>query len=534
MLLPPSRHLPQAATLGDPPAGDRLAGDRPATVVHGWLARWAADPAAPALLDVAGDASTVAGHRHAGGAWWTSGELEDATRRAGLAWRSAGFDPGQRIVWSTRSSVAALVSHLGAVRAGLVVVPVPTAATARELAHVAATVRPSGAVLDDPTRAAALAQPGAPVVASGPGLDGLPALRPAGDGAPLDSVAPSDPALILFTSGTTGAPKGAVLSHANLVAGTASVVAAWRWEPADRLLHTLPIYHAHGLAVGVYGTLLAGASAALFPSFDPEAVLDAAGAGEGTLYFGVPTMYHRLAATGRSAQLGRLRLCVSGSAPLAADLHRRLAASATPVLERYGMSETLMLVSNPVDGERRAGTVGFPLPGVEVRLAGSAGDGAAGDSAAGGEVLVRGANVFAGYFERPAATAEAFEPDPDGGAPWFRTGDLGIEEDGYLVLRGRRTDLIISGGANVYPAEVEDVLAAHPSVAEVAVTGEPSDEWGEVVVAWVVAAGAPDEAALVAHAAAQLAPYKRPRRYRFVDELPRNAMGKVVRASLRP
>ncbi len=531
MLLPSTRHLDAGAT-GVP---------APATLVDGIVGRWADRPGAPALRDAADVAGSgggsVAGHRHATGTWWTGGELDAATRAAGRAWRAAGLDPGDRVVWSTRSSVVALVAHLGALRAGLVVVPVSTGATGRELAHVAATVRPAAAVVEDPARAGALERPGVPLLACGPDLAGLPRRRGPGDGTPLDRAAPGDPALVLFTSGTTGAPKGAVLSHANLAAGTASIVAAWRWEPTDRLLHTLPVFHAHGLAVGVYGTLLAGASATLHSGFDAGSVLDAARAGEGTMFFGVPTMYHRLEASGRASDLGRLRLCVSGSAPLAAALHRSLAAhSGNPVLERYGMSETLMLVSNPVDGERRAGTVGFPLPGVEVRLAGGedTGDepGAGPAVVDGGEVLVRGPNVFAGYFERPAATAEAFEPDPDGGAPWFRTGDLGVEDGGYLVLRGRRTDLIISGGYNVYPAEVEDVLATHPSVAEVAVTGEPSDEWGETVVAWIVAADGPDEGALAEHDAARLAPYKRPRRYRFVDALPRNAMGKVVRSRL--
>jgi len=213
---------------------------------------------------------------------------------------------------------------------------------------------------------------------------------------------------------------------------------------------------------------------------------------------------------------------VSGSAPLPAALHTAVSAAVgSPVLERYGMTETLMNTSNPYIGERRAGTVGFPLPGVEVAL----------DPA--GEVLLRGPNVFDGYFERDAANAEAFRDLGDRGGPWFATGDLGADDDGYLVLRGRSTELIISGGFNVYPTEVEDVLARCPGVVEVAVTGTPSDEWGEVVTAWVVADGtAPSLDDLRTHCDGRLAPYKQPRLVRVVDSLPRNALGKVVRGRL--
>ena len=242
-----------------------------------------------------------------------------------------------------------------------------------------------------------------------------------------------------------------------------------------------------------------------------------------SLFFGVPTMYHRLVASGRAPDLARLRLCVSGSAPLSAELHAAAtAAIGSVVLERYGMTETLMNTSNPYAGDRRAGTVGFPLPGVDVVI----------DDA--GEVLVRGPNVFDGYFERDAANASAFRDRGDGGGPWFATGDLGHDEDGYLVIRGRSTELIISGGFNVYPTEVEDVLSRCPGVGEVAVTGTPSEEWGEVVTAWMVPDGpAPSLDDLRAHCAGLLASYKQPRLVRVVDELPRNALGKVVRSQLR-
>jgi len=281
-------------------------------------------------------------------------------------------------------------------------------------------------------------------------------------------------------------------------------------------VHALPAFHGHGLCVGLYASFAAGASVVLLPGFDVTAVLDAAAAHHATLFFGVPTMYHRLAASVRVDELRRLRLVVSGSAPLPAGLHDTVAARAgTRILERYGMTETLMTVSNPYDGDRRPGTVGFPLPGVDVRL----------DD--GGQITLRGPTVFRGYWERPGATADAFD------AGWFRTGDLAEIDDGYLRILGRAGDLIISGGFNVYPAEVEDALAGHHAVAEVAVTGTPSDEWGETVTAWVVADGSvPTLEELQAFVADRLVAYKRPRRLRIVDALPRNALGKVRRGDL--
>jgi malonyl-CoA/methylmalonyl-CoA synthetase len=316
-----------------------------------------------------------------------------------------------------------------------------------------------------------------------------------------------------------------VLSHANLRASIEAVALAWRWAPDDRLVLALPLFHMHGLGVGLHGTLTVGATAVLLPRFDPASVLTAIRAG-GTLFFGVPTMWHRLAGHPGAGDLARLRLGVSGSAPLPPDLHAAIAGLAgRPPLERYGMTETAMLVSNPYDGDRRAGSVGFPLPGVDVRLAGTAEHTAgAGGVPAGSaaEIEVRGPNVFAGYWQRPGATAEAFR---DG---WFRTGDLGeVDPDGYLRIVGRAKELIISGGYNVYPREVEEVLLAHPAVVDAAVVGAPDPEWGERVCAFVVG-DAPD-GELVAWCAERLAPYKRPRRWERLDQVPRNALGKTLR-----
>jgi malonyl-CoA/methylmalonyl-CoA synthetase len=456
-----------------------------------WAERWAAAPSAPALREVDGP-------------WLTAGELDERTRTVAGRYAAAGLEPGDRVLFSTAPSVDLVVAHVAALRTGLVTVPANTAATARELAHVIGDSGARAAVVDDPGRVEL-------GIVTGPEVD-----LPDGPAPPLDQAAPDELAHLGYTSGTTGAPKGAALTHANLLANSESLQEAWRWTADDRLALALPLFHAHGLCNGVHGTLLAGASAVVLPGFTVDGVLDAARDHEATLFFGVPTMYHRLAASSRAAELGRLRLCVSGSAALPAELHRTLQEQAgVAVLERYGMTETNMLVSNPYDGERRAGTVGLPLPGVEVRLAEGT-----------GEIEVRGGNVFGGYWQRPESSAEAFTADG-----WFRTGDLGgHDEAGYLRILGRAKELIITGGYNVYPREVEDVLEAHPGVTEAAVVGVPDDEWGETVVAHLVGDG--DTDAVRAHVERELARYKHPRRYAWVDALPRNALGKVQKHRL--
>jgi malonyl-CoA/methylmalonyl-CoA synthetase len=419
---------------------------------------------------------------------------------------------------SAGPSLDLVVAYVGALRYGLTVVPANTAYTGRELASLAAEATPALAVLDDPGRAPELGR------VTGPDLAGLP--RPAA-GVTLDAADPDDVALIVYTSGTTGLPKGAPLTHANLLASAHAVRIAWRWEPDDRLALCLPLFHVHGLGVGLHGTLTAGASAIVMRRFDPAGVGAAIRDRGATLFFGVPTMYHRLAASEQLGDLRGLRLAVSGSAPLPADLHAAVAAgSGQRVLERYGMTETIMLVSNPYDGERRPGTVGFPLPGVSVRLVPREGGTA--------EIEVTGPNVIAGYRNRPDADAGAFAADG-----WFRTGDLGtLDDDGYLRISGRAKELIITGGYNVYPREVEEVLRAHPGVADAAVVGTPSAEWGETVAAFVVPADAVDAAVLEAELAQwcadRLAPYKLPRRWRWIEAVPRNALGKILRHELVP
>src|SRR5215218_2032717 len=428
-----------------------------------WVAVWASAPSAPALFD-----------RDRG--WIAAEQLEEATRRVAGRLQGAGLQAGDRMLFSAQSSLELVIAHVAALRSGIVVVPANTAYRERELAHIVTDARPRAALVDDADRARWISAAAGPAtVVVGPDVD-----VPDHDPAVIDAIAPDDPALIGYTSGTTGSPKGAVLTHANLLAGSESVRLAWRWTESDRLVLALPLFHVHGLCVGLHGTLLAGASAVLLPRFDVDAVLDAAGGHDASLFFGVPTMYHRLARSARVGELAGLRLCVSGSAPLPAELHRALAErGGQRVLERYGMTETLMNVSNPYEGERRAGSVGLPLPGAQLRLS----------SGNEGEIQLRGPNIFAGYWERAQATAESFS---DG---WFCTGDLGrLDPDGYLRILGRSKELIISGGFYVYPREVEEVLLAHPAVAEVAVVGTPSDEWGEVVTAFVVRSGDPPTA----------------------------------------
>ncbi len=447
--------------------------------------------------------------------WITGAELLQRSETVAGRLAAAGLVAGDRVLLSGGASIDFVAAHTAAMRSGLVIVPVNSAYTRRELGVITADAKPRAAILESAEMRDWASELGPTMVVTdlGVGLPDGPAPR-------LDAMASSDPALLPYTSGTTGTPKGALLNHGNLVASSEATRLAWRRGPDDRLILCLPLFHVHGLGVGLHGVLLSGGSVILQRSFDPEQVLSAA-ADDATMFFGVPTMYARLARAPGAKRLGALRLCACGSAPLSADLHAEIAAHCDQtVLERYGMTETMMLTSNPYEGERRAGTVGFPLPGVDLRLHEQT-----------GEILVRGPSVFDGYFERPDATAEAFEPDG-----FFHTGDIGtLSDDGYLTIVGRAKELIITGGYNVYPREVEDVLRAHPSVTDVAIVGTPSAEWGETVTAYVEAASDDfDPDALVAWAGDQLVAYKRPRLVHRVDALPRNRLGKVLRHELQP
>jgi malonyl-CoA/methylmalonyl-CoA synthetase len=492
-MTPWHRHLPDDLDPADVDLG--AGGTLPAV----WAAHWRTDPSRPVLHDPREG--------------WIDGETLD--RRSDLVARrlaAAGVERGDRVILSAPSSVGLVVAHAALLRLGAVVMPTNGAYRSDEVGHVVSDARPTAAIVGDPSWEAWIHDVDPSVTVVSPAIE-----LPDGPAVELDRSEPDDPALIGYTSGTTGRPKGAVLSHRNLLASVRGLELAWRWTPDDLLILALPLFHMHGLGVGLHGTLTVGARAVLLPAFDVDTVLDAAAQHDATMFFGVPTMYNRLVDSPRARELGRLRLCVSGSAPLPAELHRRFEeASGQRVLERYGMTETAMLVSNPHDGDRRPGTVGFPLPGVEVRLAGEP-----------PEIQVRGPNVFSGYWERPEANSESFV---DG---WFRTGDLGaVDEDGYISIVGRAKELIISGGFNVYPREVEDAVTAHPAVQECAVVGEPDPEWGEAVVAYVVADRDVDDDEIKDFVGERLAHYKRPRRTHRVDALPRNALGKVQKHRL--
>jgi malonyl-CoA/methylmalonyl-CoA synthetase len=351
----------------------------------------------------------------------------------------------------------------------------------------------------------------------------------------LDQADGGDLAAVVFTSGTTGTPRGAMLTHANLLAGAEVVRLAWRLSEDDGLVLALPWFHVHGLGLGVNGGLLAGARLLVLPRFDAPATLDACERPHATVFFGVPTMYARLAeemrqSPPRAAAAASLRLMVSGSAPLPASLWETTRAlCGQRVLERYGMTETMITVSNPYDGERRPGSIGLPLPGIETALMGDTNvDG----NVAEGELLVRGPTVFAGYWRRPEDRGAVIDA-----RGWMHTGDVVRRDpDGYLRVCGRRRELIITGGHNVHPREVEEVLELHPAVAEAAVAGRPSAEWGEEVVAHVVpadAAAPPSRQELDQWCRDRLAPYKRPRQLVVAERLPRNRMGKLQRSRLR-
>jgi malonyl-CoA/methylmalonyl-CoA synthetase len=457
---------------------------------------------------------------------------ELAARSAGWAEHYAhrGVTRGDRVGLYLPNSPTFLAAYLGAQLAGAAVVLINTQYRAGELQHILADSA-ARLVVTDAAGREQLAQAGC-AVATVDAVDPSPA-----DVRTLTPLAPTELALLAYTSGTTGRAKGAMHTHAGLAANSAAVTAAWRWTSADRLLLVLPLFHIHGLGVGVHGTLLTGASLDLRPRFDAAEVLEALRSGTITLFFGVPTMYTRLigAAGGRRQATGAVRLFVSGSAPLTPQTFAEFQELfGQPILERYGMTETVMNLTNPYDGERRPGSVGVPFPGQEARIVAVRTREPLPDGEI-GEIEVRGPHVCAGYWQNPAATAEVFHADG-----WFSTGDLGFRApDGYFTITGRAKELIISGGYNVYPREVEETLLHHPAVAECAVYGVPDADLGERVAAAVVlrpdAGLTPDEAttALSAFCREQLAAYKLPRLMRYVDVLPRNAMGKVQKHLLR-
>jgi malonyl-CoA/methylmalonyl-CoA synthetase len=448
-----------------------------------------------------------------------------------------GIRPGDRIAVQVEKSIEALMVYLASLRVGAVYLPLNTGYTPAEVAYFVEDATPRLFVVD-PAFAATAAEIAAPLgtrvetLGSEGGEGSLLAQLNRYDAVFADVARQgADLAAILYTSGTTGRSKGAMLTHANLASNAAALMQAWRFTPEDELLHALPIYHTHGLFVATNVPLLAGARIRLLPRFDVDAIFD--NLKTATVMMGVPTFYTRLLADprlGRSATAA-VRLFVSGSAPLLAETHGAWEErTGHRILERYGMTETNMNTSNPYEGERRPGTVGLPLLGTEIRVVDELTRAPLPTDAI-GMIEVRGPNVFSGYWRKPEKTEAELHPDG-----YFTTGDLGrISADGYLEIVGRGKDLIITGGLNVYPKEVESVLDALEGVLESAVFGISHDDFGEAVVAAVVRGpdATPDKDTLIRSLSLQLARFKIPKDILFLDEMPKNAMGKVQKTVLR-
>ena len=475
----------------------------------------------------------------------TYAELDESVNRTAGYLQSLGLRPGDRLALQLSKSLEFILVHLAAVRLGAISLPLNLAYPPDELKYF---LEDSGAKLF--FALASAKDKIESIIPELPDLQECIYLDPSRpdefqslisgldtgfttNAQPYSTGTDNDTAVIIYTSGTTGRPKGAEITHGNLVSNLDALHETWGWQNSDVLLHILPIFHVHGLFVALHGALHAGASTKMMRTFDPQQTLKMLSSGQCTVFMAVPTIHKRLldVPDAKHFDLSRVRLITSGSDRLPDDLFtgfQRLFGYT--LLERYGMTETGMNCSNPLKGERRIGSVGHPLPGVEVRIAHSE----TGDILQDGEigdVQLRGPNVFKGYWRQPEKTSESFTADG-----WFKTGDLGFrEKDGYITLCGRSKDLIISGGLNIYPPEVERVLVEHPAVNACAVIGCPDDEWGEKVTAVVVLQGgeAVSGEELIRYCREKLAPYKSPKSIVFRNELPRNAMGKVQKAELR-
>jgi malonyl-CoA/methylmalonyl-CoA synthetase len=426
---------------------------------------------------------------------FTFGEIDERANRTAQYLLGRGLRAGDRLCVYLPNCVEMIDLYLACVRLGVIFVPINILYREREIAHILKDAEPA-LFLDQP-----------------PDASGCPAIRPE---VTLDGSAAAG---IIYTSGTTGTSKGAVLTHDNFAANAVNLLACWQITAADRFLLALPLFHVHGLGNGLHCWLMSGCRMRLLPRFEHQKAAAEFLDFRPTLFFGVPTIYVRLLdiQPDQAREIGRsMRLFVSGSAPLPAQVFDQFRERfGHEILERYGMSENLMNISNPYIGERRPGTVGLPLPGVSVKLVD-------------GEIWLKGPNVFPGYWRRDDATCASFA---DG---WFRTGDLAeVSADGYYTLRGRKSDLIISGGFNIYPREIEEFLAEQEEVAEAAVAGVPDPVRGEVPVAYVVLKSAVDPAELEARCREKLASFKVPRGFRVVDKLPRNAMGKIQKHLLQ-
>jgi malonyl-CoA/methylmalonyl-CoA synthetase len=461
--------------------------------------RWQSDPDGPALVDTADHGTTFA-------------ELDRMSAQFARALFDRGVGVGDRVVAQVEKSTGAVELYLACLRLGAIFVPLNTGYTPHEVAQF----------VED-------AEPRLVVTPADMTDEDAPLWKAALNAAPLDSIvacAPDDIAAILYTSGTTGRSKGAMLSHGNLSSNALTLHRLWGFQSHDVLIHALPIFHVHGLFVALHTMFLNASTTIFLKKFDAAQIVELMP--QATVLMGVPTFYARLLREPNLAEAARkMRLFISGSAPLLAETHLAFAErTGHRILERYGMTETGMITSNPLDGERIAGTVGYPLPDVELRICN--GEGAELSKGEPGVIEIRGPNVFKGYWRNPDKTAEDVRPDG-----WFITGDIAVEaSDGRVSIVGRAKDVIISGGYNIYPKEIEEVIDAVPGVVESAVIGLPDADFGEAVVAIVVGSQL-HEAAILMATHEGLARFKHPKRIVFVDDLPRNAMGKVQKAELR-
>lgn len=448
-----------------------------------------------------------------------------------------GLQKGDRVAFFLSNSPEFLIAYLAVIRLGAIMVPINLRYRRLELGHILAdctprlliTERSQLGFLDDISDEKQSLEAILCVEELTQWQTETISLQP-----PL--VEADDLALVMYTSGTTGRSKGAMITHNNVIATVTGLLAAWAWEQNDQLLLCLPLFHTHGLVVGAHCALAAGATILLRPGFEATRTTAELLSRAATVFFAVPTIYVRLIDELRQStnrDFTHMRLFCSGSAPLAPETHTAFyELTGHTILERYGMTETGMNLSNAYAGARVAGSVGTPLPGVSMRIV----DGKSQDVAQGeeGELLVCGGNVFAGYWQAPEKTAASFSHDALG-RQWFHTGDLARQEPqtGYVTLLGRRHELIISGGFNIYPREIEELLTTYPGVAEAAVIGVPHAEWGEVPAAFLVCTAAVDQAELIAYCKTQLASFKVPRQITTVDILPRNAMGKLQKHLLK-
>ena len=456
---------------------------------------------------------------------WTFGELEARSNRMARVLTGRGLGAGSRLAYYLANRVEIIDLWIAAVKLGLVLVPVNVLYRERELKHILGDSDPAAMVA---SRDLAQWIPAGVPVWDIEELAKRADAEPAGR-SPVASCGADAPIALIYTSGTTGLSKGAILTQGNFAFNGATLAREWRFTEDDRHLAFLPLFHVHGLANSLHCWLFSGCHMRLEERFDHQRAQRWLEEYRPTVLFGVPTVFVRLVdiPEGAAREIGRrLRLAVSGSAPLAPETFQRFQDRyGTTILERYGMTETLMNVGNPYAGERRPGTVGLPIPGVEIEIRDESGAPVAPGQS--GELWVRGPNVCAGYWRRPDATQAAWR---DG---WFRTGDVGVRgKDGYITLHGRRSDLIISGGFNIYPREIEELLAEQPGIREAAVVGAKDPVRGEVPVAYLVIEGKLDEEALRARLAGQLASFKLPRAFIPVESLPRTALGKIQKHAL--